>query len=190
MQLITPSECLTKLQNFNNRIDRLKANQYVLPRLRTHDLNALVIDMKLIKYWASIGKFNKNQERAISIIYKTNDNIFLAIKFNQREKEQVNTKKKGSYVSRSVYQEIKEENKKLLADIKTLVTADIDFDGFMECHTKWFDHFREEKEMNDMLKSVSNDMVLKNPERYPDFLVKKAKENKERENGTSTPEED
>ncbi len=81
-----------------------------------------------------------------------------------------------SKVSRSVYQKLKEENKKLLRDIEILVGHDLMNRNRM--FKKWESHFREEKEFNDVIRSVATDMILKDPDQYPDYLVAKAKENK------------
>jgi hypothetical protein len=81
-----------------------------------------------------------------------------------------------SKVSRSVYQKLKEENKRLLRDIEILV-GPVSMER-INMYKKWQAHFRDEKEFIEILKSVANDMVLKNPEKYPDYLVDKAKENK------------
>lgn len=68
MNLITPASCIIKIQGFLKRMDRLEADDYTLPRLKTQDLNMLVHDLRAIKTWASIGIFNKNKERAKGII--------------------------------------------------------------------------------------------------------------------------
>ena len=81
-----------------------------------------------------------------------------------------------SKVSRSVYQKLKEENKKLLRDIETLVDP-VNMDR-INMYKKWQSHFREEKEFNNVMRSVATDMILKDPDQYPDYLVDKAKENK------------
>ncbi len=81
-----------------------------------------------------------------------------------------------SKVSRSVYQKLKEENKKLLRDIKTLV-GPVNKNR-INTFRRWQNYFRNEKEFNTMMKEVATKIILKNPELYPDFLVNKAKENK------------
>jgi hypothetical protein len=55
-----------------------------------------------------------------------------------------------SNVSRSVYQKVKEENKKLLNDIKLLVHETPSAEKII-CITKWRDFFRKEKEFNDLI---------------------------------------
>lgn len=80
-----------------------------------------------------------------------------------------------SKVSRSVYQKVKEENKRLLIDIKIL-TGDISARR-IQLVMKWRDFFRKEAEFNQMLKEICREEVLNNPGKYPEFLVNKAKEN-------------
>lgn len=82
-----------------------------------------------------------------------------------------------SNVSRSVFQKLKEENKQLLADIKILATGD--FDEYIEVHFKWCDYFRKEKVFNETIKIACTEIILENPDKYPDYLVQKAKENSE-----------
>ncbi len=185
MKTVTPSECLTRLELFNKRIERLKADNYTLPRLRTQDLNALVFDMRGFKYWASVATFNKNQERAKAIIEQAKNNWPYADKLRDEQLfvnserfyfTKAENRKKGSYVSRAVYQEAKEENKKLLKDIEALVNVE-DFENYFEVSQKWIKHFDDQKEFRNIVRKVCNKMVLDNPEEYPDFLVNKAKEN-------------
>lgn len=57
--------------------------------------------------------------------------------------------KKGTYVSRAVYTKLQMENKRLLADLKTICTG-ISFDSVC-CRAKWSEHFRKEKEFNDLI---------------------------------------
>lgn len=58
-----------------------------------------------------------------------------------------------SKVSRSVYQKVKEENKKLLSDIKLLVQETPSADKII-CITKWREIFKKEREFNDFLYSA------------------------------------
>lgn len=58
-----------------------------------------------------------------------------------------------SNVSRSVYQKVKEENKKLLKEIELLVQETPSAEKIV-CITKWREFFRKEKEFNDLLKSA------------------------------------
>nr|WP_319265383.1 hypothetical protein [uncultured Draconibacterium sp.] len=182
MKTTTPSECLTRLELFNKRIERLKANNYTLPRLRTQDLNALVFDMSGVKWWVSVGIFNKNQERAKKIINQAKSNWQYAVKLRDDHAwhritiEQWTKENKGSYVSRSVYQAAKEENKKLLKDIEALVDIE-DAGKCLEVTGRWMKHFADQKDFRNTLRTVCTKMILDNPEEYPDFLVQRAKEN-------------
>ena len=55
-----PSEACTKLHAFANRVERLLANQYTLPRLRTVDLNKLKEDLRKLHRWLEIADNHKN----------------------------------------------------------------------------------------------------------------------------------
>jgi len=65
---------------------------------------------------------------------------------------------KGKYVSRSVYQKAKEENKRLLADIKVMACGEC-FDA-IQIRIKWRKIFKEqeqfEKAIREMLRADSN----------------------------------
>ena len=50
-----------------------------------------------------------------------------------------------SKVSRSVYQKLKEENKRLLSDIEILVKGQV-FD-FIKVKSKWVKHFEEQNQI-------------------------------------------
>jgi hypothetical protein len=69
--------------------------------------------------------------------------------------------KKGTYVSRSTFQKLKEENKKLLSDIRILSEAGFPSADKILTLAKWRKKFREEREFNQMLREV----VLSLPER-------------------------
>lgn len=58
-----------------------------------------------------------------------------------------------SNVSRSVYQKVKEENKKLLREIELLVQETPSAEKII-CITKWREFFRKEKEFNELLNST------------------------------------
>lgn len=60
--------------------------------------------------------------------------------------------KTGTYVSRSVFQKLKEENKRLLEDIRVMATGEC-FDA-IQLRIKWRKHFKAEKEMADMIREV------------------------------------
>ena len=65
---ITPADCIIKIQGFIARMKRLEEDDYTLPRLRTQDLNSLKFEILNMNRLASIGIFNKNSERAKTII--------------------------------------------------------------------------------------------------------------------------
>jgi hypothetical protein len=83
MQLTTPSQALEKLIGFINRIERLEANNYKIPRLRTEDLNKLKWEMPRISLFASIAIYNKNKERASEIIDKWRTNFLKAVELRE-----------------------------------------------------------------------------------------------------------
>ncbi len=68
IRLITPAECTTKIGGFILRMKRLDENQYTNPRFRTMDLNKLFFEVRRMSTWASIAVFNKNKDRALTII--------------------------------------------------------------------------------------------------------------------------
>uniref|UniRef100_UPI003217011D hypothetical protein n=1 Tax=uncultured Draconibacterium sp. TaxID=1573823 RepID=UPI003217011D len=68
IHFITPAECIIRIQGFIARMKRLEDDNYTLPRLKTQDLNKLKYDILNMNRLASIGIYNKNAERAKSII--------------------------------------------------------------------------------------------------------------------------
>lgn len=68
INIITPSQALAFIENFNQRIDRLVADNYSNPRFRTQDLKALQHDLRNMTSQASIAVHNKNPERAKTIL--------------------------------------------------------------------------------------------------------------------------
>lgn len=56
-------------------------------------------------------------------------------------------------ISRSVYQKVKEENKKLLNNIKLLVEETPSADKII-CIVKWRDFFKKENEFNNLFNSL------------------------------------
>jgi len=70
-------------------------------------------------------------------------------------------KKPLSYVSRSVYQKLKEENKSLMRDIFAIVMHGANR-GIVVC--KWRDKFEKEREFNAMLKEVCMQYLKDHPE--------------------------
>lgn len=76
-----------------------------------------------------------------------------------------------AHVSRSTYQKVVEENKRLTKDIKTLVYGDIPSIIFLK--DKWRKKFQSEKDFNQMMKDVSQLYFDNNPN---DPIVKAIKE--------------
>jgi hypothetical protein len=68
-----------------------------------------------------------------------------------------------SSVSRSVYQKLKEENKRLLDDIRIL-TDPIPDEKFMPVLVKWRKKFQEESELNKMLHEIAVQYLKDHPE--------------------------
>lgn len=56
-------------------------------------------------------------------------------------------------VARSIYQKAIEENKRLLSDIKLLVSEECPPEKIL-CIKKWQDKFRDEREFDDMLRQM------------------------------------
>lgn len=70
--------------------------------------------------------------------------------------------KRKSKISRSVFQHQVEENKKLLRDIKILVTQR----GFkaLKVRMRWWEHFKKEKEIASFIKAGAKEYYRKHPE--------------------------
>ena len=81
MRIITPSQAITKIQYFIDRIERLRLNDYSNKRFRTQDLNKLKFELKFVQLWASIAKFNKNEERSNNIINECRSSYIKAFKY-------------------------------------------------------------------------------------------------------------
>lgn len=79
-----------------------------------------------------------------------------------------------SKVSRSTFQKLAEENKRLLHDIYNLTKDGEDYAKF-ETRGRWKKHFREEREFNELLKEVSKKYIDEHPEYHwiRDFKVEK-----------------
>lgn len=56
-----------------------------------------------------------------------------------------------SNVSRSVYQKLSEENKRLLHDLYVISMSPVSFES-IEVRKKWKDKFTKDKEFNDMMR--------------------------------------
>ena len=79
-----------------------------------------------------------------------------------------------SNVSRSVYQKLKEENKKLLKDIRIL-TFQATMDERNKTFNKWVNRFRNETEFNQILKNHAKKYIQDHADELPDFLTKNVK---------------
>ena len=60
-----------------------------------------------------------------------------------------------SAISRSIYQKLKEENKRLIKDIRILVSTDITIEQYRTIK-KWRDKFKKEIEFNDLMRALIN----------------------------------
>ena len=81
--------------------------------------------------------------------------------------------KKGTYVSRSTYQKVVEENKKLLNDIRILVQersylTPPPVEKLFVIH-KWRKKFNEDRELFEMLKEIFSKPIVD-----PDKVIKKS----------------
>lgn len=82
---ITPSEALSCMKGFSDRVDRLQANEYMNKRFRTYDLSTLKLEVRYIIMWHSIALFNKNKERAKEIISKCAEKRLIALDIIDKE---------------------------------------------------------------------------------------------------------
>lgn len=57
-----------------------------------------------------------------------------------------------SKVSRSVYQKVCEENKKLMKDIRILTQKGLRSSEYILCVAKWREHFEEERQFNEAMR--------------------------------------
>jgi len=71
-----------------------------------------------------------------------------------------------SNVSRSVYQKLKEENKRLLADIRTLTMDSVSMQAVL-VHRNWKNRFTQDKEFSEMLKKFAQKYMKEHPEEFP-----------------------
>ena len=76
-----------------------------------------------------------------------------------------------SNVSRSVYQKLKEENKRLLNDIEILTYNRIDVDCY-PVFSKWYKYFQQQHEINNLLKAYAKKYIQDHADELPDFLTK------------------
>lgn len=68
-----------------------------------------------------------------------------------------------SKVSRSTYQKVVEENKRLLKDIKPLVESDPMSDEHFACYLKWRNKFEQERKFNNLSKLAVQYYIKANP---------------------------
>lgn len=82
-----------------------------------------------------------------------------------------------SKVSRSVYQKLAEENKRLLADIR-LLTEDrrVPSAEKILCVIKWQNKFREEKEFNEAMIKACRQYIKDHADELPEFITKSIKQ--------------
>lgn len=77
-----------------------------------------------------------------------------------------------SKVSRSVYQKLVEENKKLMADIRLLVEEDVMSPEKILCVSKWRNKFEKEKQQNKITRIIADIYIQNNKEELPEFIYK------------------
>ena len=73
-------------------------------------------------------------------------------------------------VSRSTYQKVVEENKRLKEDIRIMVGRSIDYKDFKkrdEVRTKWISYFREQEQLHSCLKQAAEQYFKDHPELNP-----------------------
>ena len=71
--------------------------------------------------------------------------------------------KRGTYVSRSTYQKVCEENKRLLADIKILTAEGVNPDAIL-LKMKWQKKFLGDKQFHEALTRVAKEYLEEHPE--------------------------
>jgi hypothetical protein len=62
-------------------------------------------------------------------------------------------KEKGKYVTRSAFQKVCEENKRLIKDIEVLVDMNPNPEK-LKVALKWTEYFQKDKEFNEMLRTI------------------------------------
>lgn len=68
-----------------------------------------------------------------------------------------------SAVSRSVYQKLKEENKRLLNDLYIIAMKPVTFEA-IEIRKKWRDKFLKEQQFNALMKEAAQQYIKDHPE--------------------------
>jgi hypothetical protein len=61
---------------------------------------------------------------------------------------------KGKYVSRSTYQKVVEENKKLKQDLKLITTLPMHHPARIAVHKRWSEHFTKQEQFNRDLRDI------------------------------------
>ena len=74
-----------------------------------------------------------------------------------------------SKVSRSTYQKLAEENKRLMKDIRLLV--EIPSSESILCRHKWQKHFQEERELHEAMRIACKQYIKDHKDELPDFLT-------------------
>lgn len=70
--------------------------------------------------------------------------------------------KRGTYVSRSAYQVVCEENKKLINDLKIICCGEPSMS--IQVEMKWAKHFEKEKQFSKILTEVAKEYLKEHPE--------------------------
>ena len=68
-----------------------------------------------------------------------------------------------SKVSRSAYQKVVEENKRLLSDVRLLVEEGLPSAEKILCIAKWRDKFEKDREFNELMKLAAKSYMEKFP---------------------------
>lgn len=71
--------------------------------------------------------------------------------------------KRGTYVSRSVYQKVVEENNKLKQDIYQMIMRPLTFEC-LQARAKWQNKFEKDKELRKLLHDYAVQYVKDNPD--------------------------
>ena len=71
-----------------------------------------------------------------------------------------------SDVKRSTYQKVVEDNKKLLVDIKVLVSEKTPVIKKIRLTKEWREKFNKEDEFNKMMKEIAVEYIKNNPEEF------------------------
>lgn len=78
-----------------------------------------------------------------------------------------------SKVSRSVYQKLKEENKRLLKDLDFLTNKEFSYSKKgLTIFSKWRTYFAKQNQFHILLKAASKEYIKDHADELPDFLTK------------------